>query len=149
MDAFVMYDPNLSMKQRGSWPCIKRFMYGFSVGWTPNFIAKPWFCMILLRVWVQEGGRQRSLFYRGYVCFFSFVVFSLTGRYMTYKFGACFFELNTQIQIVDHEWMAVNEIYPKPFGQAKEAEQIYRNLMKSGIQKLHMTWIILNHHESM
>ena len=62
---------------------------------------------------------------------------------MTYKFDACFFELNSQIQIVDHEWMAVDEIYPKPFGQAKVAEQIYRNLMKLGIQKLHM-----NHNES-
>ena len=39
--------------------------------------------------------------------------------------------------------MAVDEIYPKPFGQAKVAEQIYRNLMKLGIQKLHM-----NHNES-
>ena len=33
---------------------------------------------------------ESSLFSRGYVCFFSFVVFSFTGSYMKYEFDACF-----------------------------------------------------------
>ena len=50
-------------------------MYGFSVGWTPNFIAKPWFCMILLRVWVQEGGVRDPYFIED-MFFSSFVFFN-------------------------------------------------------------------------
>ena len=56
----------------------------------------PWFYIetMVLDDSAQGMGSGRvsesSLFYRGYVCFFSFAVFSLTGSYMKYKFDACF-----------------------------------------------------------
>ena len=40
------------------------------------------------------GGGVRDPYFIEDMFFFQFCFF-LTGRYMTYKFGACFFELNT------------------------------------------------------
>jgi hypothetical protein len=50
-------------------------MHGFSDGWTPDFISKPWFWMILLKVWVLEGWVRAPYFIEDMFVFLGLLFF--------------------------------------------------------------------------